>query len=51
VTLGRFRVLQVGGTGGRLIAEELQLDRPGAELLAEELEAAYEAGAEEGVEA
>lgn len=47
----RAHAVQLGGTGGRLIGEDWGLDHAAAERLAEELEIAFETGAEQGVEA
>lgn len=43
--------VQVGGSGGRIIGDGWGLGRSEAERLAHELQAAYQAGAEGGVEA
>lgn len=38
--------VQVGGSGGRIIGDGWRLDRAAAERLAEELQMAFDAGAE-----
>lgn len=52
VEYGQSRyAVREGGPGGRLIGESFNLDRSDAETLRDELQRAYEAGCEEGVEA